>query len=153
MIKKGLSIKSICEYEEIPVSEFVNSNGKSCIGYFKRINRISNVEFFKFFHDRIKATQYVGFVRAGNFCIEVYPKIFRDIEKNMEFLLYLLNYTDEIKLKNTGLGNLSDCNNSFFEVIIRIFAVNTLKLLKTDFKRDYVTKEEDINFIRGKIDI
>ena len=109
-------------------------------------------DLFQLLHDRIKATQYVGFVKIRDHTIQVMPKIFRDNDTdNLHFLLQLLKYTRKISIKEHDLGNLGRIEDDYFGVIIHLLARNLREMLRRDFMKTYVSREENINFLKGKL--
>ncbi|MCB9370420.1 hypothetical protein H6501_02385 [Candidatus Woesearchaeota archaeon] len=109
----------------------------------------------------IKAKQYVGVCQIGNNTIEVLPKIFskndklkdeqdEEQSKIRKNLLYMLSYTKNLKFKETDISSLSK-NSTLFEAIIYLFAKNLIELLKIDLIRNYETREENSNLLKGKL--
>jgi len=142
----------LSEYDEIPLNDLESKIHTRGIRLLAKLNKIHKVELFKFFYDRVKATQYVGFVKIRDFTIQVIPKIFRDSSiDNLHFLLQLLKYTRKISIKERDLGNLGKLKDDFFEVIIFLFAKNLRDLLRLDFKKSYVNFERNIPFLKGKL--
>ncbi len=62
----------------------------------------------------------------------------------------MLSYTKKLKLKETDISSLSK-NSNLYEAIISLFAKNLIELLKTDLVKNYETKEDNNNFLKGKI--
>jgi 5-methylcytosine-specific restriction enzyme subunit McrC len=112
--------------------------------------------------NRVKANQYVGVVQINNSIIQVLPKILtkndkEDIDKEeksfiIKNLLYMLSYTKKINIKETEVSKLDEVDN-LFEIIIYLFAKNLLELLKKDLVKNYNVKEENLNFLKGKLQI
>jgi len=143
---------TLTEYGDLSLRELEDKIHKRGINLIKRMNAFHKTDLFQLYYDRIKATQYVGFVKIRDYTIQVIPKIFDDSpEANLHFLLQLLQYTHKIKIKEHDLGNLGKLNDDFFEIIIYLFAKNLRELLRRDFKKYYVSKEENIQFLKGKL--
>ncbi len=142
---------SLSEFEEIPLSELEVKIGKRGIRLLKRINSRSGCEIFRLLHDRVKASHYVGFVRVLGYTIQVVPKVFgEDKPDNLHFLLCLLRYTRKIQVKEHEIGNLGKVKDDFFEILIFLFAKALRELLRRDFKKTYVVREENSPFLKGK---
>src|SRR5210317_1405266 len=91
---------TLAEYGELPLRELEEKIHQRGINLIKRLNLRHGVELFRLLHDRIKATQFVGFVRIRDHTIQVIPKIFGDNHvDNLHFLLQLLRYTRKIRIK------------------------------------------------------
>jgi 5-methylcytosine-specific restriction enzyme subunit McrC len=140
---------SLFEYEK---TEKLNSKEKKEID---KINKIANKNLFDFTRNGIKAKQYIGFCQIGKRTIEVLPKIFNKGKEDEKLihkgLLFMLSTTKKLKISETEISNLSEKENSLFEIFIYLFSKNLLELLNKDFKRNYINKEENLNFIKGKI--
>ena len=151
-MKSKNKIIALSEFGEISLSELEGKIGKRGIRLLQRININHGVDIFRLLFDRIKATQFVGFVKVLGYTIQVVPKIFENNEQNnLHFLLQLLKYTKKIKIKEHELGNLSKLKDDFFEIIIYLFAKNLRDLLRKDFKKTYVEYEENVFFLKGKL--
>lgn len=155
MIQKNKAI-SILEYQE---SKKLSAKQ---LKELELINKSFNCDIFKLTaKGGFKASKYVGIVQIGNQTIEVLPKIFTyqdnlgvndknertNIKKN---LLFMLSYTKKLKLKETDISSLSK-STTLYESIIYLFAKNLIELLKKDLIRNYETKEENTNFLKGKL--
>ncbi|MBC2524508.1 hypothetical protein HGI67_16310 [Clostridium beijerinckii] len=117
----------------------------------EKINRVHKCSIFKLLKKEIVATQYVGFIKIKNKTIQVIPKIFKNNDnENLHFLLYMLQYTEKLKIKNFSLTSFNKIDGSFFEVFIWLYARNLLDILKPGIKKQYVVNEENSNFLKGK---
>lgn len=143
---------TLTEYGDLPLRELEEKIHKRGINLLKRMNTLHRTDLFQLYYDHIKATQYVGFVKIRDYTIQVIPKILDDSsETNLHFLLQLLQYTRKIKIKEHDLGNLGKFKDDLFEIIIFLFAKNLRELLRRDFTKCYVNKEENIQFLKGKL--
>ena len=107
------------------------------------------------YHKSIKAKQYVGVIKIKNITIQILPKIYKN-ENNKQKealtnLLYMLSYTNNLKLKE-NIANLAK-DNDLFETYIYIFAKNLLKEIERGIYKDYNKKEYELNYLKGKLNI
>ncbi|KAA5548087.1 5-methylcytosine restriction system specificity protein McrC [Adhaeribacter rhizoryzae] len=96
----------------------------------KKINEgrsAAKQRFFTFYHNKIKARNYVGVVQFEGHRIEIYPKIFQDCKEPdfksyFQHLLYWLSYCRRINfpVSKTALDDLP--TDDFLEALIYIFA-------------------------------
>ena len=106
----------------------------------------------------IRPLNYVGVVRAGDFTIEIFPKLFRDEKyqdhrKNIAAnLLKMLSYSGDLPFREMDIADLDQDKHDLFEIFIRLFAKNLLSTIKSSQKREYIKKSEDIRVIKGRID-
>ena len=119
----------------------------------EKINYVQRCDFFKFHRHYIQATKYVGFIKINNKTnIQVVPKICKDdADANLHFLFYLLKYTKKLELKDFSTALFKKFDDSFFEVLIRLFAKNLNDKLQHDMKKSYVFIEENSRFLKGKL--
>src|SRR5665647_369686 len=107
-----------------------------------------NVSYDAFGLPSIRSTSYVGVFKTGKRTIQILPKIakkspedsgsseavFRSALRN---LLFMLNFTRRLPIKEVDLSRLTRVDDNFFEFLIHIFAKNTLELLKRNLFKEY----------------
>lgn len=145
--------KTIFEYQELEWSKFSNIDmiRNSVIKLEKQ-----GFKPFSYTANGIKARQYVGVVSLSNMVIQVLPKVFNQNDEfhskiNIKGLMYLLSITKKLKISETEISKLSKFD-SLLEVFINLFAHNLLELLHNDFQRNYVNQEDNLQYVKGKID-
>lgn len=120
----------------------------------------SDVVKFDFFKDKtyISTSSFVGVLKAGNKSIQIIPKLAKGNEGSADYsrqavrnLLYMLQFTRRLQIKETAISELAKYSDNFFEVLIYLFAKNLLEIVRNDFNREYVRKEDNLFFIKGKI--
>ena len=121
----------------------------------EKLNSIST-KLFDFTATGIKAKQFVGVCQIGKTTIEVLPKIFskenkENFENQRKGLLYMLSITKKLKINETEISNFCEKKLDLFEIFIFLFSKNLLELLQKDFKKNYIKKEENLNFLKGKL--
>jgi len=162
----------------IPIFEFeekiISHSGENAltpkeISVFKKLNKkIKDIQktgcdIISFEHlgqesIKLKASSYVGVLSIGNKTIQILPKMARtelnDVERSrqaIQNLLYMLAYTKKLQIKETDLAALRSAGDNFFEVLIYLFAKNLLGLIQNDISKEYVHREENLSFIKGKL--
>lgn len=143
--KKTISLLEYESYDDLSLKE------KRLI---EKLNKLNKDDLFDFTPKGIKARKYVGVVQINNKTIQVLPKIFTNNGEDNSFivnnLLFMLSYTKKLKLNETEISSLSKSEN-IFEAIIYLFSKNLLELLKKDLIRNYEDKEENTNYLKGKL--
>ena len=106
----------------------------------------------------LKANSYVGVIRVGSKIIQIIPKIAKGEEGGEDYnrlaisnLLYMLSFTKKLSIKEADLASLKRVDGNFFEVLIYLFAKNLLSLIQNNVSKEYVTKEDNLPFIKGKL--
>lgn len=132
---------------------------KKQIEYLSKISEtvISGENIFSITSNKIKANSIVGVISFDNIQIEILPKLLKKEENQnnqmiLQNLMFMLSYTNQLDIHNSGLGLLSKENDSFIEAYISIFA-NTLmnRLLRHGAPKKYLTFRENSNFVKGRI--
>lgn len=107
----------------------------------------------------LKPLNLVGVVKAGGITLEILPKLFRGeccqehrgvIAGN---LLAMLARTERLSVREVDLAGLDLDQTDLFEVFIFLFAKHLARLLKTTQRREYTRQEEELRFVRERIDI
>jgi 5-methylcytosine-specific restriction enzyme subunit McrC len=158
--------KTIFEHQELEWSEIINQD--RAIKTLDWLEKQQNFKPFKYTAKGIKAKQYVGVISLGGQLVQVLPKVFSSDRSlsgvevpsdydnsikndNITGLMYLLKLTKKLKINEVELAKLCKHTDSMLEVFIRLFADNLLELLQNDYRRNYVAQEDNLKFVKGKI--
>lgn len=151
-MKKSISLY---EYDSTPLEELFS---KDEIDYLDKLSGrlIPNKKVFDVTRTHIRPNSIVGSFSVGNKHIEILPKLLKhgssDSKKTIvQNLMHMLSYTHKIEAYDASIANLDSYNDSFLEAYIRIFSVRLLKLLTKQIPRRYIKREENLNYVKGKI--
>lgn len=118
------------------------------------------VQFLKIgqnkYHKFIQAQNYVGIIQTKDgTTIEILPKISSvdSEEKSKEILIKMLKTLKKSPFKNFNTANLKSSKLPLLEIFISMFLEELAKLVQKGIKSDYVTKEENLKFLKGKLKI
>lgn len=125
-------------------------------------NREEVQHFLQFLHktNQLKSNKYVGVIHFENQTINLLPKIFYDSSKEVleadvkvinSHVLWWLSYCRKLKFPNyqTGLNNEQA---DFFEILIYLFSKYTKELLNSSIYQKYIEIENELSFVKGRID-
>ncbi|MEA3354220.1 MAG: McrC family protein [Campylobacterota bacterium] len=115
----------------------------------------------------LKITTKKGFgkvLQAQNFCgviqtkngttIEILPKIKNvNDDESKKILVKMLKTLKKSPFKNFNIANLKSSKMPLLEIFITMFLEEISKLIKKGIKSDYITKEENLKFLKGKLKI
>jgi len=108
----------------------------------------------------LQAQNYVGIIQTKDgTTIEILPKITslsddkKDEVKVKNILLNMLKTLRKSPFKNLKMANLKKERTPLLEIFITMFLDELTKLIKKGIKSDYITKEENLKFLKGKLQI
>lgn len=120
----------------------------------------ATVQFFKIgqnkYHKFIQAQNYVGVIQTKDgTTIEILPKISNvdSDEESKEILIKMLKTLRKSPFKNFNMANLKSSKMPLLEIFITMFLEGLSKLVQKGIKSDYITKEENLKFLKGKLKI
>ncbi|WNL15710.1 McrC family protein [Arcobacter cryaerophilus gv. pseudocryaerophilus] len=86
--------------------------------------------------------------------IEILPKIKNaTTEKSKEILIKMLKTLKNSPFKNLSVANLKSSKIPLFEIFISMFLEELTVLVRNGIKSDYISKEENLKFLKGKLKI
>ena len=103
----------------------------------------------------LQAQNYVGVIQTKDgTTIEILPKI-KNIttEKSKEILISMLKILKNSPFKNLSVANLKSSKIPLFEIFISMFLEELTVLVRNGIKSDYISKEENLKFLKGKLKI
>lgn len=103
---------------------------------------------------KITFINYVGYIKLPTFSIEILPKIDikkNDPEKSRKALLNMLQNSGLIKVNYSELGLLHNYKQNISEILAYLFAKALQNELIKGPYLEYITKEENINVLKGKL--
>lgn len=104
----------------------------------------------------LQAQNYVGVIQTKDgTTIEILPKISSvdSEEKSKEILIKMLKTLKKSPFKNFNTANLKSSKLPLLEIFISMFLEELAKLVQKGIKGDYITKEENLKFLKGKLKI
>ena len=104
----------------------------------------------------IQARNYVGVLQTkSGLTIEILPKIAdkNDAERSKAVFIKMLRTLKNFPFKSSNLASLKTQNLPLLEIFISMFLCELEALVKKGIKSDYVTLEDNLNFLKGKLNI
>ena len=103
----------------------------------------------------LQAQNYMGVIQTKDgTTIEILPKIQNvDENKSKEILIKMLKTLKKSPFKNFNTANLKASKMPLLEIFISMFLEELSKLIQKGIKSDYVQKEENLKFLKGKLKI
>ncbi|WP_462106717.1 McrC family protein [Campylobacter concisus] len=104
----------------------------------------------------IQARNYVGVLQTkSGLTIEILPKIAdkNDAERSKAIFIKMLRTLKNFPFKSSNLASLKTQNLPLLEIFISMFLCELEALVKKGIKSDYVALEENLNFLKGKLNI
>ena len=103
----------------------------------------------------LQAQNYVGVIQTKDgTTIEILPKIKNaTTEKSKDILIKMLKTLKNSPFKNLSVANLKSSKIPLFEIFISMFLEEMTVLVRNGIKSDYISKEENLKFLKGKLKI
>ena len=103
----------------------------------------------------LRLKNYVGTITTKDgTTIEILPKIYGSEEDDLatkQVLLKMLKTLKNSPFKNINKASLQIANINIFEIFITMFLEELSELIKKGIKSNYLLKEENLYFLKGKI--
>lgn len=147
---------TVTEYERIPRTE-QNRKLLSRLQGFDESWCGSGGEPIFDWHDRrfVRARNYVGVIAVPGGAVEILPKIDKQDEagktRAQHNLLYMLSMTRKIVGEDRDLATIGTQKMPLLEQLIILFAARALSELKRGIDHTYVTQEENLRCLKGKL--
>jgi len=127
------------------IENFILSN-EQAIPYLKIMTK-------KGYGKVLQAQNYVGVIQTKDgTTIEILPKIQEiSTEASKKILLKMLKTLKKSPFKNFNMAHLKSANMPLLEIFITMFLDELSLLIKKGIKSDYVTKEENLSYLKGKM--
>lgn len=104
-------------------------------------------------YNKLKFINYVGIIKVNNLVIEILPKISlsNDIIKDRQMLIFMLSKCKKLSVDIKDLLKSNILSNSLLDILARLFSKKLLSEMQKGLYREYVSKEDALSIIRGKI--
>jgi 5-methylcytosine-specific restriction enzyme subunit McrC len=124
------------------------------------LKNADTAQYLKFAHKKahgkvLQAQNYVGVIQTKDgTTIEILPKITNvDEDESKEILIRMLKTLKKSPFKSFNLAHLKNHKMPLLEIFITMFLDELTKLVQKGIKSDYITKEENLKFLKGKLKI
>ena len=138
----------ICKKDFGDIENFILKNSDENAPFLKIASGIGG----KF----IQARNYVGVLQTkSGLTIEILPKIAdkNDSERSKAVFIKMIKTLKNFPFKSSNLASLKTQNLPLLEIFISMFLCELEALVKKGIKSGYVALEENLNFLKGKLNI
>lgn len=153
-----LELISCIEHESLPIVE-KRLSGQRALG--KEHARLLNsllpalpAKVVKWGHKSVKWSQYCGVIQLDDLTIEVLPKIYggdSDPGSSREVLIRMLKKAGFLKSHKSGFASMHLQNQVLLDIFILHFCKELQDQLVQGMVRSYVTTEENLPVLRGRL--
>ncbi len=147
---------TLFEHEPRPYLALGLDDSAPLLAAIDALNERAGAELIRLGRRDLRATSYVGVVRAGRETIQVLPKIdYATAETDAagsatRNLLHMLAYAYGVSVRELKSADLATRAGDWFELLTRLFATNLRTLLGQGMEHGYVREEETLPFLRGR---
>lgn len=150
-------ILSIIEHEYIPIVECrepgVRALDSRHVSLLSKLDTLPD-KAFSWGHKSIKWSQYCGLVQLGNLTLEILPKI-HGKEANpgacRESLIQMLRKAGLLKIHKPGSADINLQKHTLLDIFIHDFCQQLSQQLVQGALRQYISREENLGVLRGKL--
>lgn len=101
----------------------------------------------------VTITNYVGFIQLSSCSIEILPKVSsNEPAQSRRVLLRMLERTGFLEVRESQAGQINYEKMNLFEILALLFTEKVLRELAKGGLRTYITLQEELNTVRGKVD-
>ena len=105
-------------------------------------------------HTNLRAGQVVGLIVAGGVTLEILPKIDeKSVGRTRENLVRMLARSLNLPIADGELSQLGTQAHDLLEVLIGLFCRRLFDALRRGLPRHYVSHEDDLRAMRGRLDL
>ena len=145
-------IKQVVEFEPITKDEI----GEKAFSELETLAKSSHPILGYRRNGVLQARNYVGIIQTkSGFTLEILPKISKqeDIGRSKAIFLKMLKALPNSPYKHIDSAALKVQKFPLLEVFISMFLQEVESIVKKGIKRDYITKEENLRYLKGKLKI
>ena len=96
---------------------------------------------------------YVGFIQLSSCSIEILPKVScNEPSQSRRVLLRMLERTGHLDIHESQVGQIEYEKMNLFEILAFLFTEKVHKELARGVLRSYITQQEELSMVRGRID-
>ena len=106
----------------------------------------------------IRSFQFVGVVQINShLSIQILPKMSESegaqmqMQQSVQNLLYMMQYCGKLAKSSSSQAQLKTFKGDFYEILIHLYATTLLSEIRNGLHHEYVTRDQNINYLRGKL--
>ena len=117
----------------------------------------NNSDFFEYVNSHTLKSKgnYVGLIQTKSLVLEILPKVYtssNDEQNSRDIFLNMLLKINDIPQAKDGTNASVDTHEmNIFEVFITLFVNHVDEMIRKGIKSDYITVEDNLNYLKGKI--
>ncbi|MAM59868.1 hypothetical protein [Maritimibacter sp. UBA3975] len=101
----------------------------------------------------LKAGQVCGVMSYRGRSLEILPKINGTSQEIRLALIRMLSVANDLRVSDGEMAQLQTQRNDLLELLIMLFVRRLTKAMKGGMQRKYIRFDEEVAFVRGKLDI
>ena len=143
---------SVTEFERIPRKRLGSDLCSRLQHFDERFARSSGATVFDWSRiGYVRARNWVGVVQIPGLQIEILPKTDADQGQARKNLLLMMSVCRRLPIRERDIANLLLEKRPILEALIAVFSGRLLNELRRGLDQEYVRREENMGFVRGKI--
>lgn len=154
-VEKGSVVVEKSIFEEL--EEFILKNN-NCFNN-EQTSQFLTISYKSGIGKVLKSQNYVGIIQTkSGITIEILPKIYKNNEemsyaKTIKIFLKMLKCVKNCPFKKFNLTSLKTAKMNLLDIFINMFLEELGTIIKKRLKSNYINKEDNLNFYKGKLNI
>lgn len=143
-------------YGSIPISDY-ESDALSTLqadelSSYISMNRLDQ-DLIRITRKSVTFINYVGYIQLSSCSIEILPKVSsNEPSQSRRVLLHMLERTGYLDIHESQIGQIEYEKMNLFEILASLFTEKVLRELTRGVLRTYITQQDELNTVRGRID-
>lgn len=152
-----LEVLSIIEHESVPIVDTRQPGDHSIeIKHAQALSNLNTIpdNAYRWGHRSVKWSQYCGLVQLGDLTLEILPKIYGKESRPVacrEIFVRLLRKAGLLKIHKPGSASISIQNHTLLDFFIHDFCQQLKRQLKQGALRQYISRDENVRVLKGKL--
>lgn len=136
----------------LTIREYQKIYADDCPHFNELVKFAEAGEFLTLNWNYVQAKNYVGVIRLpSGFQIEILPKINAPEDKLRGLVIKMICTLKDFSDKKFLNADLDTTRMNLYEIFIRIYLEQVAELVKRGLKSSYVVREDNLNFLKGKL--
>jgi 5-methylcytosine-specific restriction enzyme subunit McrC len=148
-----MRVLTVCERDRVPISADDSGLAEVEAAELHRLEPFLPKGFLTWEHQAVRFGSHCGIMRVGELTVEILPKIRSDSEGDTRGVLVAMLRTAGFLASNPTTASVATQAQNLLDIFIIDFCQRVTELLRHGAIREYLAQEENITYVRGRLDL